>query len=152
MHEIRNRSKSDVDPLIKPLDASLFQIVGLMIFFFVVEVSVCWMTPRLAALSFKRCPHVQQTIPSLQYDKHSLHCVLGSVCENSKFLCASKPTINNVSAHNHQCFRTPFPSGNRKRNRTCNSCSHRPNSRVRVATVASIDAVVCSHTYTDSRL
>ena len=34
-----------------------------------------------------------------------------------------------LKAHNHQCFRTPFPSGNRKRNRTCNSCAHRPNSR-----------------------
>ena len=41
------------------------------------------MKPRLATISFKRCPHVQQTVPSLQYDKNSLHCVLGSVSNNS---------------------------------------------------------------------
>ena len=40
------------------------------------------MTPRFAALSFKRCPHVQWTMPSIQYEKHSLHCVLGSVSNN----------------------------------------------------------------------
>ena len=34
-----------------------------------------------------------------------------------------------LRTHSHQCFCTPFPSGNRKRNRTCNSCAHRPNSR-----------------------
>ena len=40
------------------------------------------MTPWFAALSFKRCPHVQWTMPSIQYEKHSLHCVLGSVSNN----------------------------------------------------------------------
>ena len=32
---------------------------------------------------FKRCPHVQQTMLSLQYDRHVSHCVLGSVSSNS---------------------------------------------------------------------
>ena len=31
----------------------------------------------------KKCPHVQQMIPMFQYDKHTLHCVLGSVSSNS---------------------------------------------------------------------
>ena len=31
----------------------------------------------------KKCPHVQQTMPISQYDKHTLHCVLGSVSINS---------------------------------------------------------------------
>ena len=26
---------------------------------------------------FKRCPHVQQTMPSFQYDRHALHCFWG---------------------------------------------------------------------------
>ena len=42
------------------------------------------MKPRLATLSFKRCPHVQWTMPSLQYHRHALHSVLGSVSNSSK--------------------------------------------------------------------
>ena len=41
------------------------------------------MKPRLATVSYKRCPHVQWTMPSLQYDRHALHCVLVSVSSNS---------------------------------------------------------------------
>ena len=40
--------------------------------------------PRLASVSFcKKCPHVQWTMPTFQYDRHALHCVLGSVSSNS---------------------------------------------------------------------
>ena len=41
------------------------------------------MAPRLASLSFKRCPQVQWTMPWFQYERHSLHCVLGFVSHNS---------------------------------------------------------------------
>ena len=44
---------------------------------------VCTMKRRLATVSLERCPHVQETMPSLQYDRHALHCVLGSVSNNS---------------------------------------------------------------------
>ena len=39
---------------------------------------------RLATVPFKRCPHVQQTMPSLQYDKACLALRLESVSSNSK--------------------------------------------------------------------
>ena len=39
-----------------------------------------------ASLSFNRWPQVQQMMPGLQYNKHSLHCVLGSVSNNSRQL------------------------------------------------------------------
>ena len=41
------------------------------------------MKPRWTTISFNRCPHVQWTMPSLQYERHSLHCVSGSVSNNS---------------------------------------------------------------------
>ena len=93
-----------MDPFESSLDASLFQIMGQMIFFlfwsfpisvamrssFLITFSgierrsnVHSMKPRLATISYKRCPHVQQTMPSVQYDGHSLHCVLGSVSNSS---------------------------------------------------------------------
>ena len=41
---------------------------------------------RLVPLSLcKKCPHVQQSIPIFQYDKHTVHCVLGSVSSNSHY-------------------------------------------------------------------
>ena len=45
--------------------------------------NVFTMKPRLATISFKRCPHVQMMMPSLQFDRHSLHCVVGSVSNSS---------------------------------------------------------------------
>ena len=42
---------------------------------------------QLTAVSFcKKCPHVQQTMPMFQYDRHAVHCVLGSVSSNSHSL------------------------------------------------------------------
>ena len=33
--------------------------------------------------SRKKCPHVQQTMPTSQYDRHILHCALGSTSSSS---------------------------------------------------------------------
>ena len=33
--------------------------------------------------SRKKCPHVQQTMPTSQYDRHTLHCALGSTSSSS---------------------------------------------------------------------
>ena len=44
----------------------------------------CTLNGASAGFSFlKRCPQVQQTMPWLQYNKHFLHCTLGSVSNNS---------------------------------------------------------------------
>ena len=47
--------------------------------------SITYLTKfRLASVSFcKKCPHVQLTMPMFQYDRHAVHCVLGSVSSNS---------------------------------------------------------------------
>ena len=84
--------------------ASLFQIMGQVILFLLWSFPVLWpwglpflitysgierrsivhtMKFGLATASFKRCPLVQQTMSSLQYDKHALHCFLGSVSTSS---------------------------------------------------------------------
>ena len=90
--------ESIMDSFVVPLFASLFQIMGLMIFFvfwkFPISVAmrsslldyVFWNRKKVHRIynetsighcSFKRCPHVQKTMPTLQYDRHALHCVLG---------------------------------------------------------------------------
>ena len=40
----------------------------------------CWFAPLSLC---KKCPHAQWTMPMSQYDKHTGHCVLGSVLSNS---------------------------------------------------------------------
>ena len=50
-------------------------------------------------------------------------------CPWRVFISDTVAVSENLKAHNHQCFRTPFASGNRERSHTCNSCAHRPNSR-----------------------
>ena len=45
---------------------------------------VYWTNFLFSSVPFrKKCPHVQQTMPTSQYDKHTLHCALGSVSSNS---------------------------------------------------------------------
>ena len=103
--KVRISQETIVDPFEILLDASLFKLWArwhsFLFWSFPISVAmrssllnyVLWNWEKVqcifnghlgwAAISFKRCPHVQQTMPSLQYDRHSLHCVLGSVSTNS---------------------------------------------------------------------
>ena len=65
--------------------------------------NMCSMKPRLVTVSFKRCPHVQQTMPSLQYDRHALHCVLGSVSNNSNSSTMPTSLIFSLTSYGTGC-------------------------------------------------
>ena len=102
--KFRTSQKAIVDPLKTPLDASLSQIMGNMMFslFWSFPISVAMRSSLLtdiilnwekvqcvlddASISFtffQEMPACAIDDASLQYDRHSLHCVLGSVSNNS---------------------------------------------------------------------